>query len=111
MKKLNFCKTEDGESCLKFVIEEIVLRINEELPKVINNILDPRTSPKKAREINVKIKFVANEERVAIGLAASVSAKLQPAGSVLTSLHVVPDEKGEVVIMAALDHENQTKLL
>lgn len=111
MKKINFCEAENENGCLHLVLKEIASRLNEELPKVINNILDPRTSPKKAREINIKIKFCGNEERVAIGLSASVASKLQPAGSVLTSLHVVADENGEVIIMAAMDRENQTKLL
>lgn len=111
MKKIKFCRTEEGNTCLYLVVGEIISRIDEELPKVIGNIIDPRTSAKKAREIVVKIKFTGSEERTAIGVVASVFSKLQPAGVIISSLNLIPDENGEVMVAVPADRSDQTKLL
>lgn len=55
-----------------------------ELKKVIINILDPNTSSKKSREINIKIKLTPWENRKNCNVSTEVKSKLQPAAPLET---------------------------
>lgn len=58
-------------------------RFQQELEKVIKNMIDPNTDFKAAREITVKIKFRGNEQRNIAGVDYSIAAKTAPVKTVL----------------------------
>ncbi len=64
-------------------------RFDEELKKVIPNIMDPNTTDA-AREIKltVKIKPLDPVDRRVCGVSISCSSKLAPLSPVITSIHV-----------------------
>jgi hypothetical protein len=64
----------------------IMERIDYEMGRVIQNILDPNTDPKKARKITVELKFVASADRTFIQVEASAKSKLESTTAIQTSL-------------------------
>lgn len=78
---------------------EVVNKVNYELERVIKNINDINTDPLKPREINIKIKFKANEMRTQIAVEAHVSSKIQNTKKIeatLFNIHEFNKETGEV---------------
>jgi len=53
-----------------------VALFNKELKKVLNNIADPNTEPKKARKIVLTVTIIPNEERAMGGIAIEIDSKL-----------------------------------
>ena len=66
---------------------------------ITSNIYDPRTDAKKAREINIKIKFIPNELRTSADISAEVKTKLAPQKETFTSAYIGVDENGELMMV------------
>ena len=66
-------------------------RVDYEMDKVIQNILDPNTKATAKRKITLTIELTPDDERRTIGV--SVTAK-----STLTALYVTSDGNGELVV-------------
>lgn len=79
----------------KGAIEE---RIDYEMCKVVENILDLNTKPNAVRKITVTIALLPDEERQRIAVAAAVKSSLVPKKQINTTLYVDVDENGELVI-------------
>jgi len=60
-------------------------RIAYEIPKILANIKDPNTDPKKARELTIKVKFTPLENRSMFSTTVTVTPKLQPTNPISTS--------------------------
>lgn len=73
------------------VLEAIEVAVQQ----VLDNIADPNTDAKKAREVNVKIKFKPNEQRNMGEVEATVSCKLQPQAAQVVSIIIDQDAKGK----------------
>ncbi len=72
-------------------------RFEDEMVKVIENVLDPNTDVKKAREITIKLKVKPYpEDREMCEMEAIVSSKLAPTKTLISTLHVGMSEHGEV---------------
>ena len=56
--------------------------VDAEIEKCINNITDPNTEPKAVREVTLKVKLVANQERDSLSIGLQASSKLAPDKSV-----------------------------
>lgn len=65
-----------------------VERFDRALEEVLKNISDVNTPAEKPREVNLKVKFVPNEERDQVGILLEVSTKLASLSGVTTTLHV-----------------------
>jgi hypothetical protein len=65
-----------------------VERFDRALEEVLANISDVNCPAEKAREVNLKVKFVPNEERDQVGILLEVSTKLASLSGVTTTLHV-----------------------
>lgn len=69
---------------------------DQELRKVLENILDPNTEPESIRSITLRIKFAPTKDRVEVAVGVEADSKLAPfkgAGS----LAFVGRKNGEVI--------------
>jgi hypothetical protein len=61
-------------------------RVSYEIPKILANITDPNTDPKKQRTLTITVKFSPGADRSIVAVAATVSSKLQPTDPIPTNL-------------------------
>jgi len=72
-------------------------RFEEEMEKLIENVLDPNTDIKKIREITIKLKIKpALENRERCSLETIVSSKLAPAKALASHIHIGISADGEM---------------
>jgi hypothetical protein len=64
----------------------IMERVDYEMGRVIQNILDPNTDPRKARKITVELAFVPSADRSFIQVGATAKSKLEATTMIQTSL-------------------------
>lgn len=84
-------------------------KVNRELTKVIENVLDPNTEATKAREINIKIKIVPWEDRSKCNMNAEVKSKLQPGKKIDTIIYVGETANGFEAAEAGSSNPYQRK--
>ncbi len=73
-------------------------RVDYEMNKVVDNILDPNTKPDAKRVITVKIELKPDAERSKINVDVNVKSALAPTNPVGTTLCFTGDENGEPVL-------------
>lgn len=71
-------------------------RFNAELQKVLKNIADPNTDPKKKRKLTVTVTLEGNEERNLAGTSIQINSTLAPAKSIGTNIIMDYDSKGKI---------------
>ncbi|WP_203362418.1 replication terminator protein [Bacillus sp. REN10] len=71
-------------------------RFNQEMQKVIENIMDPNTDPTKARKVTLTISVKSNDKRELINVAVQGKCTLAAAKDVETQLLVDYDGNGKV---------------
>ncbi len=71
-------------------------RVDYEMQKVVDNILDVNTEAKKKRTLTVILELTPDEDRRLISLDVSTKSKLQPVKPISSSLVLGPDANGEV---------------
>ncbi len=69
-------------------------RLNIELEGVLENILDPNTSPKTLREINLKIKIKPHDDRASAYVEIQATKKLAPVTEHITQIYIGKDQHG-----------------
>lgn len=72
-------------------------RFQEELLKVLANIADPNTDPKKARTVTMKMTLKGDENRDVVTCDVMCSSKTEPAKPVGTRLIIGREKDGKVV--------------
>lgn len=72
-------------------------RANIELQKIAANILDPNTDHKKVRELTIKVKFKATENRDMAMVDVEATSKLAPAKTIPTTILIGKDNDGKAV--------------
>ena len=72
-------------------------QFNIELNKVLTNIADPNTDPKKPRKITLTATLKANEERELATFEVQSKAALVPVRPVSTTIIIDKDSEGKVV--------------
>lgn len=75
----------------------LAARFNEELQKVLDNIADPNTDPKKNRTITIQVKVHGDERRDVVNASVVARSKLQPAIEADTKLLMGADKRGNIV--------------
>lgn len=73
-----------------------VERFDDELAKVLANIVDPNTPPAAKREITLKVSFKPDKNRDMGAVEIAVSSKLAPAEKVTTRLFIAMTKNGPV---------------
>ena len=86
------------ESILRMAAGAIEEKVDYEVTKIIDNILDPNTQPDAKRKIVVTIEFKPDAERKRIAIAASAKSTLVPTAAVSTAMMITSDGNGEMVV-------------
>lgn len=86
-------------SILQMAKGAIQERVDYEVTKVIDNILDANTDPKAKRKITLTIEMKPDENRQFISLSASAKSTLAPVVPIGTTLGIAADKNGEMVIV------------
>lgn len=72
-------------------------RFNLELQKVLENIADPNTDPKKARKLVLTVKVSGNEKRDIADVEVEAKLTLAPAKSIESKLIIDRDNNGKII--------------
>lgn len=91
-------KEQEKVGILRMTMGAIEERVDYEVSRVMENILDANTKPTAKRKITVTLEFVPNSERDRIALGVTAKSALAPTEPVTTALCIMPDGNGEVQI-------------
>ncbi len=92
-------KQEDRrKSLLEMIGGAIKERVDYEVTRVIDNILDANTDPTKKRKITLTIELKPSDDRQIITLEATAKSALAPTKPVGTTLAITADRNGEMII-------------
>ncbi len=86
------------ESILRMAGGAIEEKVDAEVSRVIDNILDPNTKPDAKRKITVTLEFQPDAERKRINIFASAKSTLVPLSPAATAMVITSDGNGEMVI-------------
>ena len=73
-------------------------RVDREMDRVIDNILDVNTKATAKRKISLTIEFVPDDERQVIGVSVTAKSTLATTNPVTTALCITSDGNGEMVV-------------
>ena len=80
--------TDDRTSILDMAMGAIKERADYEMARIIDNILDPNTDPKKKRKLVLTLELVPDSERKTIGVNCTAKSTLAATNPVCTSMYV-----------------------
>ena len=86
------------ESILRMARGAFEERIDVEMRRVVDNILDLNTKSTAKRKITMTIEFAPDDERRLINVSVSAKSTLAPLVPVPTSLFITSDGNGEMVV-------------
>ena len=90
----------DKKSILEMSSGAILERVDYEMGKVIENILDPNTKPTGKRKVVVTLELVPDAARRTINVATTSKSVLVATEPVLTSLHIAgKPSSGEMMVV------------
>lgn len=95
--------SENKRSILEMARGAFQERVDSEMAKVIDNILDESTIANKKRKISVTLEFIPDNDRSNISVEFSVKSTLAPIAPAATSLYISgAPESGEVRVVEKL---------
>lgn len=86
-------------SILDMATGAIKERVDYDVTKVIDNILDLNTKAQAKRKITLTIEFAPDEDRKKIAISVTSKATLCPTNPVSTALAFVPNGQGEAQLV------------
>ena len=86
------------ESIMRMAAGAIEERVDYEVTRVVENILDPNTKPDAKRKITITLEFLPDSERKHIAIAATAKSNLVATAAVATSMLITSDGNGEMVV-------------
>lgn len=89
---------EQKSSLLQMAKGAIQERVDYEVSRVVDNILDLNTEAKVKRKVVLTIEMVPDADRQVVKIAASAKSTLAPVVPVGTSLVVTADSNGEKIL-------------
>ena len=94
-------KAEDQKkSILEMARGAFMERADYEMQSVVDNIMDPNTSPTAKRKVTITMEFIPDAERQNVTVSYAVASKLAPTNPVKTSLYIAgADSKGELQVV------------
>ena len=88
------------KSLLQMAMGAIEERVDYEMGRVIDNILDPNTKATAKRKITVSLELTPDDARKTISVAATAKSALVPTNPIATSLYITADpHDGEVMVV------------
>ena len=89
----------DKKSILEMSMCAILERVDYEMGRVLDNILDPNTKPTGKRKITISLELVPSADRRTITVLTTAKATLVPTDPVTTSLYITNQPTtGEMVV-------------
>lgn len=88
----------DKKSILEMSMGAILERVDYEMGKVIDNILDLNTKPNGKRKITVTLELVPSADRRSITVQTTAKSTLVPTDPVTTNLFITSQPGGEMVV-------------
>jgi len=89
----------DKKSILEMSMGAILERVDYEMGKVIDNILDPNTKPTGKRKITVGLELIPSADRKTITVQTTAKSTLVPTDPITTSLYITNQPgTGEMVV-------------
>ena len=85
-------------SLLQMAKGAIQERVDYEVSRVVDNILDMNTEAKVKRKVVLTIEMVPDDDRQVVKIAASAKSTLAPVVPVGTSLVITSDGNGEMIL-------------
>lgn len=89
---------ENRDSIMRMAHGAFEERVDYEMDKVIQNILDPNTKATAKRKITLTIELTPDDERRQIQVSVTAKSTLAATNPVATSLYVTGDGNGELVV-------------
>lgn len=90
----------DTKSILQMARGAFMERVDTEMAKVIDNILDPNTKPTQKRKLTLTIEFSPDDDRQNIGVGFTVKSALAPMVPARTTLWVAGEsDTGECQVV------------
>ncbi|WP_078392046.1 replication terminator protein [Shouchella patagoniensis] len=80
----------------EFANGAVIERFNIELQKVLENIADPNTDPKKARKLTLTVTLKADGERDIASVGIQAKSTLSPAKDIETKIVIDQDGAGKI---------------
>ena len=108
----------EKKSIVQMAMGAIQERIDYEMTKIINNIVDLNTKAAAKRSLVITIDLMPGEDRQTIAVSATAKSKLCDTNAVMTSLFITNDGNGEMAVVEmgpeipgqlGLDNEEQPK--
>lgn len=90
------------ESIMQMGRGAFIERVDREMDKVVDNILDPNTKATAKRKITVTLEFSPDEERTQMGVNVTAKSTLANTIPASTTLCFVPDGNGELMAVEAV---------
>lgn len=89
----------DKKSILEMSMGAIMERVDYEMERVINNILDPNTKATAKRKINITLELVPDANRKVITVLTTAKSALCPTEPITTSLYITSKvSTGEMMV-------------
>ena len=89
----------DKKSILEMSMGAILERVDYEMGRVLDNILDPNSKPTGKRKITISLELVPSADRRHITVLTTAKATLVPTDPVTTSLYITNQPStGEMVV-------------
>lgn len=86
------------EEILQMTKEVVHERVDQEIAKAVDNILDVNTEAKAKRKITLTIEMKPEDERRGVSMAITAQAILAPVAPVTTSVLIGSDEYGGIIL-------------
>lgn len=91
--------TLEKKSIVQMAMGAIEERVDLEMSRIIDNIVDPNTKATGKRSLVVKIDLVPDDERQTVHVSATAKSALVATNAVTTSLYITADHNGEMAVV------------
>ena len=85
-------------SLLQMAKGAIQERVDYEVTRVVDNLLDMNTEAKAKRKVTLNIVMTTDDDRRVVKVEASAKSTLAPVTPIGTSLVITPDKNGEMML-------------
>lgn len=95
---MNQNRNQNRDSIMRMARGAFEERVDYEMAKVIQNILDPNTKATAKRKITLTIDLTPDDDRQQINVQVTAKSTLAPTNPVGTALYVTGDSNGEPIL-------------
>lgn len=95
---MNQNRNQNRDSIMRMARGAFEERVDYEMAKVVQNILDPNTKATAKRKITLTIDLTPDDDRQQINVQVTAKSTLAPTNPVGTALYVTGDSNGEPIL-------------